>query len=44
MKVSLVSEKVVVAQGNVIAKEKKQVELVEGPLVQSVDIFQFIKI
>jgi len=31
-------------QGNVIAKEKKQVELVEGPLVQSVDIFQFIKI
>lgn len=31
-------------QGNVIQREKKQVELVEGPLVQSVDIFQFVKI
>ena len=31
-------------QGNVIQKEKKAVELVKGPMVQSVDILKFIKI
>jgi hypothetical protein len=30
-------------QGNIIPKEKQPVQLVDGPLIQSVDILSFIK-